>query len=187
MEAVLERPLDEVGVPEWDEAEYQRQLGSAGIPEPGGDGGDEPPSLSVALGAPASFDDLWPGHVYLPPRLLELETMVELANSCDAKLEEKDYFGSAQDAALLITPVVRRVGENNELIPLTEKEVKAEFDVWELRKICHFILQDQGLEVKDVQGKSPSGRLIGVKNFHSSAATTEPTTSPSAENSPSPS
>lgn len=182
LEAVLERPVhDESGsVPEFDEEEYARQMGSACLPEAKK---EETTSLSDILALPQPID-LWPGAVYIPPRISRLEEMIQAANQAETKWESGEILEAAHDAAAMIQPIVRKV-DGQTLTDLTVQEIKDEFDVLELIQICHFILRDQGLAVEGVSGNAPSGRLIGVKNFHSSAATTEPMTSPNAESSPS--
>lgn len=171
-------------VPEFNEEEWDRQFGAVGGPSPSTTNA-ESTTLSQALGLPESLEDLWPGHVYIPPRILALEKMLSLANAAEANWNAGDLMEAANNAAAMVQPVVRRV-DGDDLIELTTDEIKNEFDVLELIKVCHHILRDQGLVVEGVSGNAPSGRLIGVKNFLSSAAIMELTTSQDAETSPSP-
>lgn len=172
--AVLEPSAErEPGVPVFDETVWQEKMDAAGGPLPETESGEleEGMSINTALGLPESLEDLWPGHCYLAPSIMQLEKIIALGNSASEKFNNGDLFGSVNDGAELIKTLARRI-EGEELVPVTAEEIKEEFDAEGLGRICHHILQQQGLKVEGVRGNSPSGRPIGALSFHSSAAIT---------------
>lgn len=167
------------------EAEWQAKIDAAfeGKTPVGKEPESEPLTLSQALALPQPLEDLWPGHCYLPPKLKQSERLLQLGKMSSEKWAEGDIFGSMKHAAEFVATVARKI-EGEDLAPVTEDEILEEFNADELTAICDHILKAEGFVVEGASGKSPSGRPIGAMSFHSSAAITEPTTSASAENSP---
>lgn len=185
MEAVLERPLDEVGsVPEFNDEEWDRQFGAVGGPAPVKT--EQPVTLAQALGLPEAFEDLWPGHCYIPPKITQLETILPLVQQMRDEFLAGNVMESINRAVSVTKMLARRI-EGGELIELSETEIKDQFDEDEIANIVNHMMFKQGLVVEGPEGNGPSGRRTGLKNFQRSVASTQDTDSNIAETSPSPS
>lgn len=176
---------DETGsVPEFSDAEWERQMGSAGVPDANGNRGGEPPTLAVALGLPEPFEDLWPGYCYIPPKITQLETILPLVQQMRDEFLAGNVMESINRAVSVTKMLARKI---DGLTELTEQEIKDTFDEDEIANIVNHMMFKQGLVVETPEGNAPSGRLTGLKNFRRSAASTPDTDSNTAETLPSPS
>lgn len=181
---------EQTEIPAFNDSEWDRQIGDAGLPpnsgkptrnDAPGENDDVGVTLEQALGLPESLEDLWPGHVYIPPRLKQIKGVITLANGQTEPGDMVGLMASTEDVIEIVVSLARK-REGDELVKVTAEDVLEEFDGEELSVICRHILNREGLLVEGVSGNSPSGRLIGAKSFHSSAAYTTDTDSNTAEN-----
>lgn len=171
--AVLERE-EQTEIPAFNDSEWNRQIGDAGLPETKTDSDELGSTLEETLALPIDLKDLWPGHCYLPPRLNQVQKMYERRSVVAELWNDGKEMEAVEEAIKLLKPIVRRI-DGEELFAVTDEEFMAEFNGDELAEISQHIFRQQGLIVEGVSGNAPSGRLIGAKSFHSSAATTPDT------------
>lgn len=169
MEAVLEKPQDETGsIPEFNEAAWEEKARAAydgKLPDEAAQ--DEPgAALGEALGLPESFEDLWPGYAYKPPKLKQLETIIPLSDKMSALYQEGKVWEAVECAVTLVV----MLAVNPDGKPVTRDEVLETFDEDEIAVIIDHMMRRQGLKLDDPNPHS--GRWTGLKNFLSSAAST---------------
>jgi hypothetical protein len=178
--AVLEPTIDE------QDKKWQEIMEGAGLNP------DAPPvrvdedgqsTLEQALGLPESFEDLWPGHVYIPPKLKQLRTLIPLAQSIFDKLGKADNVLEAfDDAVTFVKFLARRQDDYGDLYELNTDEIEERFDEEEIARIINHIMLKQGLVVEEREGNASSGRSTGLKNFVRFVATIADTDSSIVEN-----
>ena len=156
-------PLTEQ-VPEFDETAWQDAAQYAGPLSSGEKAGGV--SLREALGMPQEIEDLWPGHFYRPPKLKQLETIIPLSERMTALFQQ----GEVIEAVNCAVEIVCLMAVDSEFRPVAPDDVKDAFDENEIALVIDHMLKREGLIVEDDRGNAPGGRLIGWRNFQSSAA-----------------
>lgn len=171
---VMERPLDA------DDARWNELVKGAGLdPEAAPDGAEEIP-LSVALGEPQDLEDLWPGHIYIPPKIKHLRELFPLARAMSEKYDE----GETLEALLIGCRIIHSVARRADGSEVALEEIEATFDEEEVAALIHHIMTREGLWVEDGPKNAAGGRRgkTGAKSFHSSVAASAAIPSTPAEN-----
>lgn len=141
--------------------------------------------LADMLATPQGFEDLWPGHVYLPPKIRELEIIFPALDEIGELYREgstASRFASINKTVDILRMVARKVDDST-LPPtfeeVTAEDIKATFEPDELAQLIPHILDKQGLVVKG--GTPGSKNPIGARSFERFAATIPDTESSTAE------